>query len=172
MPIYEFYCPDCHRLYNFYSPRVDTAARPDCPRCGRAGLERRPARFATLRSGAAKGDDEQGDELFPGVDEARMEEAFASMAGELESAGDEEDPRTLARLMRRMTDSAGVEPAGAMREFLERLESGEDPEALESEYADAFDEEDDVTALFRQASAGAAGLRSRLPRRDETLYFL
>lgn len=172
MPIYEFYCPECHRLYNFFSARVDTAARPDCPRCGRAELERRPARFATLRAGAAKGSDEEGDELFPGVDEACMEEAFASMAGELESLGDEEDPRTLARLMRQMTDSAGVEPAGPMREFLERLESGEDPEALESEYEDAFGDDDDIAALFRQATAAGAGRRARPPQRDETLYFL
>lgn len=172
MPIYEFYCPDCHRLYNFFSARVDTAARPDCPRCGRQELERRPARFATLRRGAAKGGDEEGDELFPGADEARMEEAFASMAGELEGLGDEDDPRTLARLMRKMTDSAGVEPAGPMREFLARLEAGEDPEALESEYEDAFGDEEDFSALFRQATAVSAGRRARPPQQDETLYFL
>ncbi|MGH9379295.1 MAG: FmdB family zinc ribbon protein [Thermoanaerobaculia bacterium] len=171
MPIYEFYCPDCHRLYNFFSPRVDTSARPDCPRCGRPGLERRPARFATLRGGAGQGSDEQREELFPGVDEAKMEEAFASMAGELEGMADEEDPRTLARLMRKMTDTAGVEPAGPMRELLERLESGEDPEALESELEEAFGDDEDFADMFRPAGA-TSGPRSRPPQRDETLYFL
>ncbi len=40
MPVYEFYCPDCHTIFNFFSRRVNTAARPACPRCERPELER------------------------------------------------------------------------------------------------------------------------------------
>jgi putative FmdB family regulatory protein len=36
MPIYEFYCPDCHTVFSFFSSRIDTAVRPACPQCGKA----------------------------------------------------------------------------------------------------------------------------------------
>jgi len=45
MPIYEFYCVDCHTVFNFFSRRIDTEKRPSCPRCGRPGLERRLQQF-------------------------------------------------------------------------------------------------------------------------------
>ena len=45
MPIYEFYCPDCHTVFSFFSSAVDTAASPACPRCSRPGLGRRPSRL-------------------------------------------------------------------------------------------------------------------------------
>ncbi len=46
MPIYEFYCANCHTVYSFLSKTIDTAKRPDCPRCGRPKLDRRMSRFA------------------------------------------------------------------------------------------------------------------------------
>ena len=48
MPIYEFYCPDCHTIFNFFSARIETEKRPDCPRCGRSKLERRMSVFSHL----------------------------------------------------------------------------------------------------------------------------
>ena len=33
MPIYEFYCPHCHRVFNFLSRAVNTDKTPDCPQC-------------------------------------------------------------------------------------------------------------------------------------------
>ena len=35
MPIYEFYCRDCHRVYSFLSRSVAPDRRPPCPKCGR-----------------------------------------------------------------------------------------------------------------------------------------
>ncbi len=46
MPVYEFYCADCHTVYNFFSQSVNTAKRPTCPKCGRPELERRASLFA------------------------------------------------------------------------------------------------------------------------------
>ena len=40
MPIYEFYCPDCNTLFNFFSSRINTEKKPDCPKCGRKELDR------------------------------------------------------------------------------------------------------------------------------------
>ncbi len=173
MPIYEFYCPDCDTLFNFFSSRIDTAARPDCPRCGRRGLERRPARFAALTGGAGGDGEAEGDELG-GVDDERLGAAFESALGDAEAAGD--DPRAMARLFRRVGEAAGLEPGPQMEEMLRRLEAGEDPDRLDEEMGDAFDEGDGegdgegdpLADLFRKKRPR----RRRRPKVDEELHFL
>jgi putative FmdB family regulatory protein len=175
MPIYEYYCSACHMLFNFFSPRIDTTARPSCPRCGRPELERRPARFATLKRTAgeseAEGDDE--DNPFPGLDEERLEKAMESMAGDLDKIGDDEDPRQMARFFRRFGDAAGMRLGPRMEDMLRRLERGEDMEALEEEMGGGGEEgaEGEMEEWF-QLKETAKRLRQRRPRLDETLYFL
>jgi hypothetical protein len=178
VPIYELYCPDCDTLFNFFSSRVDTTTSPICPRCQRRRLERRPARFATLsRSTAAGGDEEAGeDDPFRqlGIDEERLGGAFESAMAELDAAGgDDEDPRQVARLFRRIGESAGLEPGPQMEEMLRRLEAGEDPDQLEEDMGDAFDgdageEGDPLAELFRKKRPKGG---RRRPKRDEELYF-
>lgn len=176
MPIYEFFCRDCHRIYQFFSSRIDTEASPACPRCGREDLPRKPATFSTLRHRSAEG--EEGDEFLPeGLDEARMEAALESAMSEMEASGamdDEaaEDPRHMATLMRRFTEAAGLQPGGRMEEMLARMEAGEDPDQLEEEMGDELDDADDLSDLFRLKKAlGRAG-RARRPETDPELYFL
>ncbi|HUO86932.1 MAG TPA: zinc ribbon domain-containing protein [Thermoanaerobaculia bacterium] len=177
MPIYELYCADCDTLFNFFSPTVDTTTRPPCPRCGERTLERRPARFATLtRSTAAGGDEAAEDDPFRelGVDEERLGAAFESAMAEIEGSGDAaEDPRQVARLFRRVGESAGLEPGPQMEEMLRRLEAGDDPDRLEEEMGDAFDggegeEGDPLAELFRKKRPRGG---RRRPRVDEELYF-
>lgn len=167
MPIYEFYCQHCNTLFNFFSPKVDTVTSPACPRCAREGLERRPARFATLRH------QDQQDDPLSALDEDKLESVMASMTGDLEAMeeGAEEDPKVMAALFRRFGEAAGLEPDSKMQEFLARLESGEDPERLEEEMGSAFDDEDDLAALFRLKEKATRLARNR-PKVDETLYFL
>jgi len=50
MPVYEFYCPDCHTIFNFFSRRVDTETRPTCPACSRPDLERQAFPFAISKA--------------------------------------------------------------------------------------------------------------------------
>lgn len=174
MPIYEFYCPACHVLLNFFSPRIDTTARPSCPRCRRPELERRPARFATLkRTEADTGDESEEDNPFPGLDEQRLERAMESMAGELEGAADEEDPRQMARFFRRFGEAAGMRLGPRMEDMLRRLERGEDLDALEDEMGGGAEEggEGELEEWF-QLKETAKRLRQRRPKLDETLYFL
>lgn len=175
MPIYEFYCADCHRLFNFLSRSVDTTSRPACPRCGRPALERRPARFAALvRSGSgAGGGEEEEDNPFPGLDEERLERAMESMSGELEGMGEEEDPRQMARFFRRFGEAAGMRLGPRMEEMLRRLERGEDPDALEEEMGGGEGEGDEgEMEEWFQLKETARRLRRRKPPLDETLYFL
>src|SRR5512134_3465213 len=104
MPIYEFYCPDCHTVFNFLARSGHTSRRPDCPRCGRAGLERRPSLFAISKRRPEAGEAAEGE---PPLDDPRLEKAIESMAGELDGV-DESDPRGAARMMRRLYETAGL----------------------------------------------------------------
>jgi putative FmdB family regulatory protein len=163
MPVYEFYCSDCHMIFNFLSQRVNTVTRPDCPRCGRHELDRRVSRFAFSR-----GNREEPVEGLPeGLDEEKLERAMQGLAGEMEGV-DENDPRQMARFMRRLTEATGIDMGGGMEEALRRLERGEDPEQIEQEMGDLLEGDN----LF--GKEGIKGLKRRLaaPAHDETLYRL
>ncbi len=160
MPIYEFYCPDCHMIFSFHSPRVETEKRPDCPKCGRAGLERRVSLFSVVR-GVAEEDDS------PDMDEAAMERAVAALAGQ-EEAFDSEDPRKAARAMREFYRSGGLEMGPGAEEYLRRLEDGQDPEEVDREVGHLLDEEDPFAP--RPGSRRRAG--ETPPVKDQKLYSL
>ena len=175
VPIYEFYCAGCHTVFSFFSTRVAPEASPACPRCGRARLPRRPSRFATLRSRGDDADLDDATDPLAGLDDERLERAFEAMATEFESLDDaaEPDPRQLSRVLRRFTDLTGLEAGPKLRDVLDRLERGEDPDALEAEMGDASGEpgDEDLSEFFRLKSSLLAR-RSARPRIDETLYFL
>ena len=173
MPIYEFFCDRCNMLFNFMSHRIDTTARPACPRCGRPELERRPARFATLRrSGGGDEGGEDDESPFPGLDEGRLEQAMEAMGGELERMGDDEDPRQMARFFRRFGDVAGMKLGPRMEEMLRRLEAGEDPESLEDEMGGGEEGDEGEMDEWFQLKDTAKRLRRRRPKLDDQLYFL
>jgi putative FmdB family regulatory protein len=176
MPIYEFYCADCHTVYSFFSAAVAPGVRPACPRCGRPELVRRPSRFATVRAGSAGDAEPEADsgDPFAGLDDARLERAFEALSTEFEGmAGDSEpEPRQLSRLLRRFTDLTGLEAGPKLRDVLARLDRGEDPETVETELGAGGEEGDeDLAEYFRLKSSLFERRRAR-PRVDETLYFL
>ncbi|HEX2163711.1 MAG TPA: hypothetical protein VHM02_07165, partial [Thermoanaerobaculia bacterium] len=109
-----------------------------------------------------------------GVDEERLGAAFEAALGDVDPAGgDDEDPRQVARLFRRIGETTGLEPGPRMEELLRRLESGEDPDRLEEELGDAFDgdegeDADPLAELFRKKRLHAG---RRKPKVDEELYF-
>ena len=173
MPIYEFYCVDCHTIFNFLSRRVNTTKRPACPRCGRPRLERQVSRFAIGRGGGSSDESDEGDDelgLPPDIDEDRLERAMMELASEAEGM-DEDDPRQMARLMRKLSQATGLEFGGTMEEAIRRLEAGEDPDAVEEELGDLLEEEE---PMFQQPGKKLRGLVHRLrpPNVDENLYDL
>lgn len=167
MPIYEFYCSDCHTVFNFFSSRIDTAAKPQCPRCERPDLERKPSRFAMLKH-VGEGQGEGEDDPFSGLDESKIEGAMETLMQEMGGLENDEDPRSMGRMMRRFSELSGLEMGDRMEELVGRMEAGEDPESLEQEMGDDVDGEgfDDFFKLKQAVS------RSRKPRVDEELYFL
>ncbi|MCR4411009.1 MAG: zinc ribbon domain-containing protein [Thermoguttaceae bacterium] len=182
MPIYEFYCVDCHTVFNFLSRTVNTTKRPACPRCGRPELERRISRFAVARRRAESDEPGGRDDLPPGFDEEKMERAMEALADEAEGL-DEENPRQMARMMRKLFDTTGLPLGPNMEEAIRRMEAGEDPDKIEEELGDLLDQEDPFSGEPGQASpkgaarGGGHTLRAmsrklRPPRVDETLYDL
>ena len=49
MPIYEFACPKCRRIFSFLSKRVDPDRLPVCPKCGNKKMSKQVSRFAMTR---------------------------------------------------------------------------------------------------------------------------
>lgn len=167
MPIYEFYCADCHTVFNFFARKPDTKKRPKCPRCGRPDLDRRLSRFAI-----SKGQSEPaaGDDLPADLDEAKMERVMAEMATQTEGMN-EDDPRQMARMMRKLYDATGMDLGQGMQEAIRRMEAGEDPDKIEEEMGDLLETEEPALG-HRSGRLRQLSKRLRPPQVDETLYDL
>jgi putative FmdB family regulatory protein len=161
MPIYEFYCDKCNTVFNFFSRSVNTTKIPLCPKC-KTPLKRQMSLFAKVK----RGDNEASGDEMPPFDEQKMEKAMAMLAGEADKI-DENDPRQAARLMRKMSDAAGISFGDGMEDALSRLEQGEDPERIEEEMGPLLEGEDPMT--FNKKGAGG---KKPKPLMDEILYDL
>jgi putative FmdB family regulatory protein len=117
MPIYEYRCADCRRRVSIFYRSFDAIpGDPTCPRCGGSHLRRLISRVSVVRS-----DDSRLDDL-----------SDPSMLDDL----DENDPRSLARWMRKMGDEVGEEMPPEFNEVIGRLESGQSPEEIEEAMPD------------------------------------
>ena len=166
MPIYEFYCPACHTIFNFFSWKVDTETTPACPQCKGKKMERQTSVFAVTgraKEPAAGGPEGGADLPF---DEAKMGKAMQVLEKEAGNIN-EEDPKQAARLMRRLTDLTGMKLSGTMQEALRRLEAGENPDAVEAELGPRLESEELFQGLEKKSGAAPRRLP---PRRDKTLY--
>jgi len=160
MPIYEFYSPDTHKIYSFFARSLAQGkAIPRCPDDPEARMERMLSRFAV--TGRTKEHAEGTADLDP-----RMEGVMHEMEREMSSfSEDNPDPRQLGRIMRRMTEATGKKMPDAMRQMVERLEKGEDPEKLEKEYGDIFEGFD-----LESKERGTSRAHRSVPLRDPQLY--
>lgn len=167
MPIYEFYCADCHVVFNFFARKPDTEKRPACPRCGRPRLEKKLSRFAISKGRA---EPEGGDDLPADFDEAKMEQVMAELAREGEGI-DEDDPRQMARMMRKLRDATGMDLGPGMEEAIRRMEAGEDPDKIEEEMGDLLEGDEPG---FPESGGKLRRLSRKFkpPGVDETLYEL
>ena len=138
MPIYEFACPKCRKIFSFLSKRINPDRLPVCPKCGNKKLEKQLSRFAMTRGlaePAALGDSvDEGS--MPDLNDPRVARAMAEMERDMEHL-DENNPKHMAHMMRKMKD---IMPAGSVPKELDiaikRLEAGEDPEKIEADMGD------------------------------------
>jgi putative FmdB family regulatory protein len=141
MPIYEYACPQCRVIFNFFSQRINPDRSPACPKCGNKKMAKQISRFAMtrgLKEPAAKTQGEGGEPPMPDFDDPRMERAMMEMERDMEHL-DENNPRHMAHMMRKMKD---LMPPGAVPKELDvaikRLEAGEDPEKIEEDMGDVL----------------------------------
>jgi putative FmdB family regulatory protein len=138
MPIYEFACSKCRKIFSFLSKRTNPDRLPVCPKCGNKQLQKQLSRFAMSRKladPAKAGGDEGG---MPDLDDPRMARAMAEMERDMEHL-DENNPKHMAHMMRKMKDL--MPPGSAPRELeiaIRRLEAGEDPEKIEADMGDVL----------------------------------
>jgi putative FmdB family regulatory protein len=164
MPIYEFYCGDCHTIFNFFSKTVNVKKKPKCPKCKIKNLTRQMSVFAFTGTAAQN---EDMDDLP--VDEAKMEKAMQALAKDADHIN-EDDPRQAADLMRKLTAITGLELGPGMNEALSRMERGDDPDTIEAEMGNIIENEDPFLLPGKKVRQM---IRKRLePERDETLYDL
>ena len=139
MPIYEFACPRCRKIFSFLSKRIRPEHSPRCPKCGGGKLDREISRFALLKgaaepaSAAVGVDAPEGAPSMPGLDDGRMDKVMGEIERDMEHL-DENNPRHMAHLLRKMQQAM---PPGTMPKDMEtairRLEKGEDPEKIEED---------------------------------------
>ena len=177
MPIYEFYCPDNHKIYQFLARSLrHQGSVPRCPDNEKYRMERRVSRFALLRGLS----EDQENDPFANVGESKMEALMAEMERDMSGMDDENpNPKQLGHIMRRMTDVMGDKVPAEMREMVRRLEAGEDPEKLEADYGSLMGDEEGG-GEGEEGSGGPADFFSqtvkklrtnfRPPQRDPKLY--
>ncbi len=115
MPIYEYRCHDCKRRVSILWRTLSEAetGQPRCPRCGGTNLTRLVSRVAVLRS-----------------EESRLDSLMdADSLGDL----DENDPKSIARWMRKMSKEIGEDAGDEFEEVVDRLEAGQTPEQIEQD---------------------------------------
>jgi len=154
MPIYEFACPKCRKIYSFLSKRINPDRLPICPKCGNKKLSKQISNFAFTKGvaepAAATGAPDADAEPMPDMDDPRVARVMSEMERDMEHM-DENNPKHMAHMMRKMKE---IMPAGSVPKELDiaikRLEAGEDPEKIEADMGDAL-------AGFMGEEPGGAG---------------
>jgi hypothetical protein len=135
MPIYEYYCPNNHTIYQFYAKTLAQGKlTPKCPDNPKFRMRKVVSAFAVTSGGKKDVSAEMKTMPAPGAaaEDARMEAAMGAMETEFSSV-DENDPKAMARMMRRMSELTGEKIDGEMEEVVRKLEEGTDPDSLEEQ---------------------------------------
>ncbi len=170
MPIYEFYCPENHRIYQFYARSLAQGRTvPPCPDNPKYSMRKILSPFSVSASGR-QGDGAASEAPPEGADDARMEAAMGAMEREF-SGVDENDPRAMGRMMRRMAELSGERMEGEMEEVVRKLEEGADPDSLEEQLSGAAPEGggDAAPAAAKEARRRSTARRGA-PERDPRLH--
>jgi hypothetical protein len=171
MPIYEFYCPDNHKIYQFFARTSAQKERiPLCPDNPDFSMVKRISAFAV--GNAEKKSGAGGDDVGADLEDPKMMAAMSEMERAVSGMDEENpDPRQMGKLMRQMAEMTGEPLTGEMEEMVRKLEEGADPEGLEEQFGDLLgdeDGEDPMTSDILQD--GGPGSFRGPPMKDETLY--
>ena len=117
MPNYDYRCQSCNNRVSIYQSYADYGVKPvACPVCGSSKLTRIIGRVRIAKS-----------------EDRRLEDmSDPSFLGDV----DENDPKSLARAMKKMGQEMGEDLPPEFDEITGRLEAGEDPESIEQSMPD------------------------------------
>ena len=105
MPIYEYECEKCRKRTSILTLRVSEKVDASCKHCGASKLRRLMSRFAMPKSEESRLDALSDPSNFGGVDE--------------------NDPKSVARMMKKMGKELGDEFSGDdFDEAMDEIESG------------------------------------------------
>lgn len=117
MPSYDYRCGVCGRRSVIFQTYEEYRKVPvECPHCGSDQLQRIIGRVRFAKS-----------------EESRLEDLSDPSAW---SDFDEDDPRSMGRMMRKMSSEMGEDMPPEFDEVVDRLEAGESPEQIEKDMPD------------------------------------
>lgn len=116
MPTYDYICLDCRKRFDIFLTYQEYGLKPvACSHCGSSNVTRKVPRVRVLKG-----------------EEARLE-AFSDPS---KFAGLEDDPRAMGKMFREMGGALGEEMPPQFGEIVDRLESGQSAEEIESSMPD------------------------------------
>ncbi len=116
MPTYQYRCLNCRKRFDYFLAYSEYGVKQvHCPHCASELVQRRIGRIRFLRSEESRLDN-VGD--LPDLD------------------GLEDDPQSLGRMMRKMSQETGENLGPEFTEVIDRLESGQSPEDIEKAMPD------------------------------------
>ena len=117
MPTYDYVCLACRQRFDVFLTYSEYGVKKvTCPLCSSTDVKRRLNRVRVLKS-----------------DESRMESMADDFAG---LDGLEDDPQALGSMMRKMGSQMGTDLPSEFNDVVDRLESGQSPEEIESALPD------------------------------------
>ncbi len=117
MPSYDYRCANCSKRSVIYQTYEEYGEMPiECPHCGSKDLHRIIGRIRIAKS-----------------EDSRLEDlSDPSSWGDF----DENDPKSMAKMMRKMGNELGEDMPAEFDEVVDRLEAGDDPEQIEKDMPD------------------------------------
>ena len=116
MPNYRYVCQDCNKRFEVFMTYDEySRSAVTCPQCSSQNVQRRIERIRFARSEESHLDDLADPNMLEGL---------------------EDDPRSLGKMMRKMSREVGEDLGPELNEVIDRLESGQNPEDIEAAMPD------------------------------------
>ncbi len=117
MPTYDFICNACEKRFDVFMTFNEYGKKPvNCAHCGSGDVRRRMTKVRIAKS-----------------EESRMDSMADDFSG---MEGLEDDPKALGKVMRKMGREMGGDLPPEFDDVVDRLESGQSPEEIESTLPD------------------------------------
>jgi putative FmdB family regulatory protein len=117
MPTYDFICNNCNQRFDIFLTYAEYGKKTvTCAHCGSKDVRRRMTKVRVAKS-----------------EDSRMDSMADDFSG---FEGLENDPKAMGQMMRKMGKQMGEEMPPEFDEVVDRLESGQSPEDIESALPD------------------------------------